>query len=143
MCHDDYAPLGAIVFSPWQAKVNANGLFLPVEFVRHKSADDFAGVFCIFSAAMASALNAASLQSLWDAQPCGTYDGWRMVTRVDGYDSVSRRCGSTGVDYIVAVDSTDERVAGLHFGATDGDYATIPTSCSRSTSRACNGGGGH
>ena len=28
MCHDDYAPLGAIVFSPWQAKVNANGLFL-------------------------------------------------------------------------------------------------------------------
>ena len=29
MCHDYYAPLGAIVFSPWQAKVNANGLFLP------------------------------------------------------------------------------------------------------------------
>ena len=24
MCHDGYAPLGAIVFSPWQAKVNAN-----------------------------------------------------------------------------------------------------------------------
>ena len=29
MCYDDYAPLGAIVLSPWQAKVNANGLFLP------------------------------------------------------------------------------------------------------------------
>ena len=29
LCHDDNAPLGAIVLSPWQAKVNANGLFLP------------------------------------------------------------------------------------------------------------------
>ena len=29
MCCDDYAHLAAIVFSPWQAKVNANGLFLP------------------------------------------------------------------------------------------------------------------
>ena len=24
MCHDDYEPLGAIVFSPWQAKVNSH-----------------------------------------------------------------------------------------------------------------------
>ena len=29
MCQDDYVPLGAIVLSPWQAKVNANSLFLP------------------------------------------------------------------------------------------------------------------
>ena len=28
MCHDDYAPLGAIVFSPWQAKVHMHGVDL-------------------------------------------------------------------------------------------------------------------
>ena len=36
MCHDDYAPLGAIVFSPWQAKVNTNGLFLPPQCGRKR-----------------------------------------------------------------------------------------------------------
>ena len=27
MCHDDYAPLGAIVLSPWQTKVNFHHTF--------------------------------------------------------------------------------------------------------------------
>ena len=27
MCHDDYAPLGAIVLSPWQTKVNSYHTF--------------------------------------------------------------------------------------------------------------------